>query len=134
MAGGQLAEGVAADSAHALAVGHILLQQGLVVDILVDHLVEDGGGEGIAASGGFTLRGPLSGQGRQLLPGRVRRRAQQRLQLVDIVGIAAQGLEQAPAVLLLQGQLIQLVDKLRGLARLLPGPDAETAAGRRRGR
>lgn len=107
MAGGQLAEGVAADSAHALAVGHILLQQGLVVDILVDHLVEDGGGEGIAASGGFTLRGPLSGQGRQLLPGRVRRRAQQRLQLVD---------------------------KLRGLARLLPGPDAEAAAGRRRGR
>ena len=63
----------------ALAVGHILLQQGLVVDVLMDHLVEGGGGNGIAAPGGLALRGPLGRPGCVIVHGHIRHLADEHL-------------------------------------------------------
>ena len=105
VAGGQLAEGVAADSAHALAVHQ--------------HVGEDialVGGDGVGGVALVVILGFAGGADGAVFSGG-----------------GGDGDHIADA-LILGDQLLQLVDKLRGLARLLPGPDAEAAAGRRRGR
>lgn len=71
--------------------------------------MEDGGGEGIAASGGFTLRGPLSGQGRQLLPGRVRRLAQLAVSAVLLLAVVVVKITAPSAMDRYRGRLLDLM-------------------------